>query len=79
MGRKTYLLEGAPPDERPLYTACANSFVGLLAFGGGLLGLLADLTAPAAAIFVLAVLAGAGTIASWRLPEARPMTRPAAG
>jgi len=73
LGRKTYLLDGAPAAERPLYTAFANSMVGVLAFGGGLLGLLADFTAPAAALYVLTALAALGALASWRLPEARRM------
>jgi MFS family permease len=73
LGRKTYLTDGAPPDERPLYTAFANTAVGVLALGGGLLGLLADLATPAAAIVAVSLLAAAGAYLSWRLPEARDM------
>jgi hypothetical protein len=73
LGRKTYLVDGAPAAERPLYVAFANSVAGLLAFAGGVLGLLADLTVPGAAIAVLTALAAAGAVAGWRLPEARDM------
>jgi Major Facilitator Superfamily len=73
LGRKTYLLDGAPHAERALYTAFANTAVGVLAPAGVLLGVLADLTAPGAAVGVLALLAAAGTVAAWRLPEARAM------
>jgi len=74
LGRKTYLLDGAPADERPLYVAFANTAMGLLALAGVALGVLADVTVPATAIGAVIVLAALGALASWRLPPARDMT-----
>jgi VIT1/CCC1 family predicted Fe2+/Mn2+ transporter len=78
LGRKTYLVDAAPAEARPLYTAFANTATGLLALSGGLLGLLADLTAPAAAVGAVTVLAAAGAWLCWRLPEARDLVAGAA-
>lgn len=75
LGRKTYLVDGAPADERPLYTAFANTVVGALALAGGLVGLLADLTAPIVAVAVLAALSGVGALAARGLPAAADMAR----
>lgn len=73
LGRKTYLVDGAPEDERPLYVALANTLVGLLALTGGLLGLLVDLTEAPIAIAVLLLLSAAGALAAWRLPPSAEM------
>jgi hypothetical protein len=78
LGRKTYLVDAAPAEARPLYTAFANTATGLLALSGGLLGLLADLTVPAAAVGAVTVLAAAGAWLCWRLPEARDLVAGAA-
>jgi MFS family permease len=75
LGRKTYLVDGAPADERPLYTAFANTVVGAMALAGGLVGLLADLTAPIVAVAVLAALSGVGALAARGLPAAADMAR----
>lgn len=69
IGRKTYLVDAAPDDERPLYVAFSNTAVGIVALGGGALGLLADLTGPLTAVAVTASLAGLGIIASYTLPK----------
>jgi len=73
LGRKTYLVDSAPADERPLYTAFANTAVGLMALSGGLVGLFADLTAPIGAVVLLAVLSGLGALAARGLPLAAEM------
>jgi len=73
LGRKTYLVDGAPEDERPLYVAFANTAVGALALSGGLVGLLADLTAPIVAIVLLAALSAVGALAAQGLPTAAEM------
>ncbi len=73
LGRKTYLADGAPSDERPLYVAFSNTAVGLLALAGGLLGVLADLTEPLIAIVVLALVSGLAVLAAARLPEAEDL------
>ncbi len=73
LGRKTYLADAAPDDERPLYVAFSNTVVGLLALIGGFLGLLVDLTAPLVAIVVLALISALAVLAAARLPEADGM------
>ncbi|MEQ9813117.1 MAG: MFS transporter [Azospirillaceae bacterium] len=69
LGRKTYLVDGAPVAERPLVVAFANTAVGLVALAFGLLGLLADLTGPASAVVLLVVLAASGAGLAWTLPK----------
>ena len=73
LGRKTYLVDGAPKDERPLYVAFSNTAVGVLALAGGVLGLLADLTAPQVSIALLVLLSGLGAVFSSRLSGAEDM------
>ena len=73
LGRKTYLVDGAPAEERPLYVAFANTAAGVVALAGGLFGVLADLVSVAAVLGLLAVLAALGAIASRRLPLAEGM------
>lgn len=73
LGRKTYLVDGAPTTERPLYTAFSNTVIGVLAFSGFAFGIMADLLSPAAAIATIAVLAIGGTIAAAALPPAERM------
>jgi len=73
LGRKTYLVDGTPAAERPLYTAFANTAVGVLALAGGGLGVLTDRAGAEGAIALLIALAAAGALASWRLPEAAHM------
>ncbi len=74
LGRKTYLVDGAPAEERALYTAFSNTVIGVLAFAGFAFGILADVVAPAAAIAVVVALALAGTLAARALPPAERMT-----
>jgi len=69
LGRKTYLVDGAPADERPLVVAFANTVIGVVALGFGLLGLLADLAGPAVAVGLLVAIALAGAALSWTLPK----------
>lgn len=73
LGRKTYLVDAAPKDQRPLYTAFANTSVGLLALLGGALGFLAQWLSPAAAVVALGLLGLAGALAARALPEASEM------
>lgn len=73
LGRKTYLADGMPSDERPLYVAFSNSVAGLLALGAGLLGSMVDLTGPLAGIIAIAALAALGALLSLNLPAADRM------
>jgi predicted MFS family arabinose efflux permease len=72
-GRKTYLVDGAPDGERPLYVAFGNSLTGIVMLAGGLLGVLADsagLVWTLAAIFGLSLL---GALLAAALPPAEEM------
>ncbi len=57
LGRKTWLVDAAPADERPLWVAFSNTTVGVLAMVLGTLGLLADAFGVVAVIAVLGVAA----------------------
>lgn len=76
LGRKTYLIDGAPDDERPLLVAFSNTVVGLLALLAGALGLLIQAGGVTAAIVGLAALSGLAAVAAARAPEAPRMTDP---
>ena len=68
LGRKTYLVDAAPEDERPAYVAFSNTAVGLLALAAGTLGVIADLASPAWLLATTAVLAALGALAALGLP-----------
>ncbi|MGD8429712.1 MAG: MFS transporter [Ectothiorhodospiraceae bacterium] len=73
LGRKTYLVDAAPADERPLYVAFANTGIGLLALVGGGLGAVSQwLGAPVALLF-LGALGMLGALACRAMPEAANM------
>ena len=73
LGRKTYLVDGAPADARPLYVAVANTTVGSITLASGALGLVAELLSVPALLVTFLVLAGLGVFAAWRMPEAEGM------
>lgn len=73
VGRKTYLVDAAPSEERPLYVAFANSSIGLFALVLGGLGVLADLWVPASAIAAVTILAFLAGALSYVMPEADRM------
>lgn len=79
LGRKTYLVDAAPDDERPLYVGSANSAIGLLALGVGALGFAVSWLGPAAVLSVLAALALFGALAASRLPPPEAFRRQAGG
>lgn len=73
LGRKTYLVDGAPKDNRALYVAFANTSVGLVALLGGLLGLVAEHFGVEVVVVLLAVSALGGLRACQAMPEAQNM------
>jgi MFS family permease len=73
LGRKTYLVDGAPADDRPLYVALSNTIIGILYLVGSGFGLIADFFSLDLLIAVFVVLAALAMVASWRLPEADQM------
>jgi hypothetical protein len=79
LGRKTYLLDGAPGEKRPLMVAVANTLVGVMYALSAGLGGLAGWVGVEAVLLVLGAMAVVGTLMAWRLPEAGDLmgTRPA--
>ncbi len=69
LGRKTYLVDAAPSEERPLLVAFSNTLIGVLALAFGGLGLLADLAGPQAMLGLLGILALAGAALALLLPR----------
>lgn len=74
LGRKTYLVDGAPSLERPLYAALSNTVVGTLTLLGGGLGLVAEAFGVRSLLAALTAIALLGALASWWLPEAERMS-----
>lgn len=70
LGRKTYLVDSAPDEKRPLYVALNNTIAGVLILICGGLGVLIDILGIQALIFLFATLAFFGAASSWQLPEA---------
>ena len=73
LGRKTYLVDGAPEVERPLMVAVANTAVGGMYLVAAVFGVMADWIGVAAVLLVLGAMAAAGTAVAWRLPEAEEL------
>jgi hypothetical protein len=74
LGRKAYLVTAAPPGDRPLYVALANTIIGVVMVALALLGVVAQVAGvPAAvgAVLGLSLLAVAAT--RWT-PEPEDMT-----
>jgi MFS family permease len=74
LGRKTYLIDSAPEDQRPLYAAVSNTISGVLILAGGSLGLIAENYGVVVLILVLTLLYLLGIVTSYRLPEAEHLT-----
>ncbi len=70
VSRKTYLVDIAPDDQRPLYAAFSNTFAGGIALASGLLGVLASQVSVVAALIALILIAALGALAALALPEA---------
>lgn len=73
LGRKTYLVDGAPVDERPLYAAMTNTILGIFILLGSGFGLLQQVIGIRALIGVFVAMGLLGTAAVWRMPEAEHM------
>ncbi|MFP4549383.1 MAG: MFS transporter [Spirochaetales bacterium] len=69
LGRKTYLVDYTPADERPLYVSLANTLVGIVMLAGSLLGLIAQLTSVQVTIAVGIVLLAGGVGFALGLPR----------
>jgi MFS family permease len=73
LGRKTYLADGAPTDERPLYAAFANTATGLVAIGFAGLGIVAEMTGVASVVGVLGAISALAIVLSLAMPQAERM------
>ncbi|HET8535971.1 MAG TPA: MFS transporter [Solirubrobacteraceae bacterium] len=73
LGRKAYLVTAAPPAERPLYVALANTIIGLVMIALVLLGVLAQVAGVSSAVAAVAALSVLGVVATRRTPEPENM------
>jgi hypothetical protein len=73
LGRKTYLVDAAPADDRPLYVAVSNTLIGVLTLAGGAFGLISAIFGLRVLLAIFIGLAFLGVIASWLMPEAGDM------
>ena len=69
VGRSTHLVDMAPEDRRPAYTALSNTIIGLALLGAGVFGALASLAGPGVTLAVFAAMALAGAGVAWGLDE----------
>jgi MFS family permease len=79
LGRKTWLVDAAPKDQRPLYVAVSNTAIGVVVLAAGLMGVVAQFIGAAATVGVLAAVCLAGAAAAATMPEAdtfSPQTEP---
>lgn len=70
LGRKTYLVDAAPKDERPLYTALSNTLAGGVALAAGGLGVVAQFTSVATLVVIMAAVGVVGIVFALAMPEA---------
>lgn len=70
LGRKTYLVDGAPEVERPLYVASSNTIIGTLTLVAGGLGFIAQAAGIRVLLGILIALAVIGAAISFSMPEA---------
>ena len=69
IGRSTHLVDMAPRDRRAAYTALSNTVIGILLLAGGLVGGLAALAGPEAALALFAAMSLAGGAAALGLED----------
>lgn len=75
LGRKTYLADGAPEDERPLYVAFSNTTAGIVAVGFMGLAVIAEATDVATTVVVLGALSGLAVLLTLTMPKASEMAK----
>jgi MFS family permease len=69
LGRKTYLVDMAPSEQRASYVAVSNTLIGLVLAVSGSFGLLAPLLGVRGVVLVFALLGMAGGVLAWALRE----------
>jgi predicted anti-sigma-YlaC factor YlaD len=73
LGRKTYLVDALPADERPTYTAFSNTLVGCVALASAGLGAVAQIFGAEVLLLLLALFALGASVVCVKLPEAEAM------
>lgn len=73
LGRKTYLVDAAPADDRPTFVAFSNTAVGALALAAGALGLVAAAYGAVSVVVLMGLLALIGAATAAAMPEAERM------
>jgi hypothetical protein len=69
LGRSTYIVDMAPPERRAIYTAIANSVIGLILLASGVFGALAALGGAALTLALFALMALGGAWVAYGLKE----------
>ncbi|MFH1754428.1 MAG: MFS transporter [Candidatus Latescibacterota bacterium] len=70
IGRKTYLIDIAPAEERASYIALSNTVIGVILLVSGSFGIIGALFSPREVILVFAALGLAGSLVALTLEEA---------
>ncbi|ARE39314.1 Permease of the major facilitator superfamily [Rhodovulum sp. P5] len=70
LGRSTYLVDMAPSDNRAVYTAVANTTVGVALIAAGGFGIVAALIGPALTLAAFAGISACGALLSFTMKEA---------
>ena len=68
-GRSTYLVDMAPADNTPAYTAVANTVIGVALLASGLFGALTSLAGPVVTVALFAVMSAAAAVVAIGLRE----------
>ncbi|MGY6695149.1 MAG: MFS transporter [Roseinatronobacter sp.] len=69
LGRSTYLVDMVGPDLRAVYTAIANTVIGVILLGSGVFGALASLAGAGVTLAVFACFAATGAVVAYGLKE----------
>jgi hypothetical protein len=75
LGRKAYLVTAAPPEERPLDVALANTIIGVVMIGLGVVGVIGQVAGVSAAVGAVLALSLLGVAATRWTPEPEDMAR----
>lgn len=75
VGRKSYIVDAAPADERPLYIAASNTLASLLIFAFIAFGIFAQVVGINATLIVFLILGLVGAGVAWRMPEVDQMRK----
>lgn len=69
LSRKTYLVDMAPDDERPLYVSLSNTLIGLFTIVAAGIGFIAEVFSVEALIVFLLIMMAGSAVLTWRLRE----------